>query len=54
MIGNTYYHLGKAPALTTIIMIGHTYYHMWKGPSLTTDHVGANPKVISEWLCTYI
>ena len=39
--------------LTTISMIGHNYYHLW-GPALTFDHVGANPTVISEWICTYI
>ena len=54
MIGHTYYHLWKGPALTIIIMIGHTYYHMWEGPALTSDHVGSNPTIILEWLCTYI
>ena len=54
IIGHTYYHLWKGLALTTSGMVGHNYYHPWKGPALTTDHVGTNPIVISECLCTYI
>ena len=54
MIGHTIYHLGKGSALTSVDMIGHAIYHPRKGSALISNHVGANPTVISKWLCTYI
>ena len=26
----------------------------WKGSALTSNHVGTNPTIATEWLCTYI
>ena len=64
MIGHTIYHPGKGSALTSdpVRKAHQLYLIMWEsipqsyqnGFALMSDHVGANPTFISEWLYTYI
>ena len=55
MVGHTYYHPRKSPALTSIGMVGHTYYNPGKAPTLTsTGMVGHTYYHPGKWPITYI
>ena len=50
---NTVIYVRKALHLHST-MQGTNPTYMSKGSALTSDHVGTNPIVTSEWICTYI